>query len=114
MHSDGTSAKRLVEWLGAWGERRRVYLPLAIYWAVTLGIPFLNGAGARIAFWKHAVDVVAVAVALVAVRGFGRAVHFRFFRPPVGRAIARDTETERGSDVGADIVLRRREGDLRS
>ena len=47
---------------------RGLFLPLAIYLGVTLGIPFLNGAGARLEFWKHAAAVAAIAVSLVAMR----------------------------------------------
>ena len=55
---------------------KRVALPLAVYFAVTLGVPFLNGAAARAEFWKHAAEVIAVAAVLVMVRiAWGSVLH---------------------------------------
>ncbi len=45
---------------------RRAGVPLAFYYAVTLGLPVANGA-AGATFWKHALVVTAVPVALVAL-----------------------------------------------
>ena len=48
---------------------RSILVPLAIYLAITLGIPLANGAAARSEFWSHAAEVVLVAAMLVASRG---------------------------------------------
>jgi hypothetical protein len=47
----------------------RILLPLAIYLAITLGVPLANGAAARIEFWHHMTEVVVVAALLLAFRG---------------------------------------------
>lgn len=52
---------------------RSILLPLAIYLAITLGVPLANGAAARREFWHHAEEVLVVTVLLVALRSLVRA-----------------------------------------
>jgi hypothetical protein len=52
---------------------RSILLPLAIYLAVTLGVPLANGAAARREFWHHAAEILVVAALLVGLRSLVRA-----------------------------------------
>lgn len=53
---------------------RRILLPFGIYLCVTIGVPLLNGASARPEFWEHALEVVTIAMILVAVRSASTAL----------------------------------------
>jgi hypothetical protein len=53
---------------------KRILLPLAIYLAITLGIPIANGAAARSEFWHHATEVLLVAALLTLSLAVGRRV----------------------------------------
>ena len=46
---------------------RGVLIPVAVYLGVTLLVPWLNGAGGREAFWKHAWAVVGMSLAWTAL-----------------------------------------------
>lgn len=51
-------------------KKKRVagyWLPLAVYYATTLGIPTLNGAFRQAEFWKHAMFVIVVPVAMISL-----------------------------------------------
>jgi hypothetical protein len=57
--------------------------PLAFYYAVALAFPLVNGAGGR-AFREHAIMVLAVPPALVALCGMVRALAVLSFRGAMG------------------------------
>ena len=48
---------------------RWLILPLSVYAAVALGVPVLNGAWQRAAFWEHATVVLLAMLAFVCVAG---------------------------------------------
>lgn len=47
-------------------ERRLRMFPLVIYYAMTLGVPLVNGAFYRAAFWEHFVFVIVMPLVIVA------------------------------------------------
>lgn len=67
---------------------RRAALPLACYYAITLGLPLLNGAGsAGTAFMHHAVAVFVVPMVLIALVSATR----HLYRSAPWRSPARST-----------------------
>jgi exosortase K len=53
--------------VGARGPVRRYVFPLAIYYATTLGIPFLNGAFRQADFWEHSRWVLLIPLVFVII-----------------------------------------------
>ena len=45
----------------------RILVPLALYWAVGLGLPLLDGAASRPEFRAHALNTLAVSLAVALV-----------------------------------------------
>ena len=89
-----SSARRSTLW------RRRFAFPLAIYYAMTLGIPLANGAFSEPGFWEHSAFVLLIPLALIALALLILVVASLAGRLPAARR----------QDAGAPTSLRPRRG----
>jgi hypothetical protein len=85
------------------GVRRRLWIPFAVYAAVTLALPLLRRADRQEAFWEHAaVTLIVPAIMLSAGAALARAVA-RVARG--GRPASRDRPARAGrNDDGTSVV----------